>query len=162
MQTRLFSMQMEKPRIWPVMFSMASLMMLLLPTLLLALSPEKSTTLPLSLSTPNALPPKQNGPVESLSILASKTSFEITASIRTTDVLASTGDVEQKKWTLNTLQSLQNTLRQIKKLDPKRNRITIYPAAESLTEDVVHWMDVIRQDKQGTLFPEIIITRNQQ
>jgi len=144
------------------MFSMASLMMLLLPTLLLALSPEKSTTLPLSLSTPNALPPKQNGPVESLSILASKTSFEITASIRTTDVLASTGDVEQKKWTLNTLQSLQNTLRQIKKLDPKRNRITIYPAAESLTEDVVHWMDVIRQDKQGTLFPEIIITRNQQ
>ena len=162
MRTRLFPTQMDKLRIWPVMFSMASLMMLLLPTLLLALSPEKSTTLPLSLSSPNELPPKQNGPVESLRIAAAESGFTITASIRTTDVLASTGDVEQKEWRLENLQALQLTLRQIKNLDPKRERVTIYPAAESLTEEVVHWMDVIRRDKSGTLFPEIVITRNQQ
>ena len=142
-----------------MLFAMAALMLLLLPTLLLVLSPQKSTALALSVAGPGDIPNLPPGPIESLLVETHTEGFTVTANIRTTDVLASQGDVEQQTWQIKDLSGLQQRLRALKKFDPQRKRIQIQPAAQTLTEDVVLWMDILRKDSEGELFPEIIISR---
>lgn len=159
MQRKLFHREPTSTSIWPVLFSMAALMLLLLPTLLLVMSPQKSTALSLSVAGLNDIPRLPTGPVESLTVKATSPGFEVIAIIRNTDVLAKEGDTQSVGEKVTNLDELQKYLRHLKEMDPKRTRIQIQPAATTLTEDVVLWMDVLRKDKQGELFPEIIISR---
>lgn len=158
MKPSLFQHQELIPDTRPAMLSMAALMMLLLPTLLLCLAPQKLTGLPLSVSGPSeALPPPPPGAVEKLLLQATPDGFTIQARVRRTDVLASAGDVETKNWTLTEADSLPSILRQIKSLDTTRKRITVIPTLETSTAQLVWWMDLCRKDSQGELFPEVIL-----
>ena len=159
MRPKLFSTPQPTPSIWPMLFSMAAMMLLLLPTLLMVLSPQKSTALSLSVAGLGDIPNLPSGKVESIVIQATKDGFKVDAKVRQLDVGAGIGDVEERKFSAKDLAELQQVLRILKKIEPKRKRIEIQPDAQTLTEDVVLWMDVLRKDEQGELFPEIIIGR---
>ena len=48
-------------------------------------------------------------------------------------------------------------LGRLKQLDPKRERITVVPAATTPTEEVVRWMDAVRAGPEGALFERVIL-----
>ena len=140
------------------MFSMASLMILLLPMLLLIGSPQKNTGLPLSVAGPTEeLPPAPPGPVEFLSVRATESGFQVLAKVRKTDVRAAAGETERKSWEPSGLEKLQELLRQIKSLDPSRKRIKLYPEGSYTAQQVVQLMDVVQRDGKGELYSEIVL-----
>ena len=55
------------------------------------------------------------------------------------------------------LAELQAVLSTLKRLDPKRERITLVPAADTATDEVVRWMDAVRRGPEGELFPRVIL-----
>lgn len=137
---------------------MAALMMLLLPTLLLAMAPQKLTGLPLSVPGPSEeLPPLPPGPVESIEVQITSVGAILSAEIRATDVRATTGDTETKQWNLTRPQDVQPVLRGLKKLDPERTRLRLIPDPSSTTADVVYWMDIVRNDVDGELYPNVVV-----
>ena len=155
---KLFSHEDPIQDIRPMMLSMAALMLILIPILMLVLNPEKLTSLPLSVAGTNQeIPAAPPGIIESLNITENSNGFSLTALVRTSDVRSSFGDVEQKEWSFEDLTSLQKQLRTLKNLDPKRSRIELSPISTSSIEDVVLWMDLIRKDNEGTLFEEILL-----
>ena len=139
------------------LFAMASLMMLLLPTLLLSTSTQKFTTLPLSIaSSAEELPDRPGSPIKKIILSASDDGFSVQAWVRTTDVRSK--DLEEKTWNVENTAELYQALAQLKQIDPTHKRVTLAPLASSKTEDVVRWMDVVSNDSEGnTLFPEIVI-----
>jgi hypothetical protein len=156
--TRLFQTAEAATDIRPAMFSMAALMILLLPLLLLVGSPQKNTGLPLSVAGPaEELPPAPPGPVESLEVRALEEGFQIKAEVRTTDVRATAGDTESKGWETEDLEALQKVLRQVKGLDASRKRITVRPGLSYTAQQVVQLMDVVQRDQKGELFTEIVL-----
>ena len=155
---KLFSTPVESPDLRPTFLSMAALMMLLLPTLLLAMSPQKLTGLPLSVPGPSEeLPPLPPGPIESLTLEFNDTEASLTAQIRSTDVRASTGDTETKQWQITKGIDIHPILRRLKDLDPERTRLRLIPSKESTTADVVYWMDIVRSDPKGELFRNVVV-----
>ena len=139
------------------LFAMASLMMLLLPTLLLSTSTQKLTTLPLSIaSSAEELPDRPGSPIKKIVLTSTGKGFSVQAWVRTTDVRSK--DLEEKTWDVQNTKELYQALLQLKKIDPTHKRVTLSPLASSTTEEVVRWMDVVSQDPDGqTLFPEIVI-----
>ena len=139
------------------LFAMASLMMLLLPTLLLSTSTQKLSVLPLSIAgSSEELPSDPGNTIKKILLRAESNGFQLQAWVRTTDVRSQ--DFEEKNWTIEDTQTLHDVLTQLKALDPDHQRIILKPLASSKTEEVVRWMDVISQDSTGaSLFPEIII-----
>ena len=157
---RLFSPSRNETDIRPSLFSMASLMIILLPTLLLSLSTQKFTVLPLSVAgSQSEIPQDPNRLIQKIQLISEDQGFLLQASVRSTDVRADINDVEERKWNPQTLKELQTILQSLKKLDPKHRRIQIQPQPESSTEEVVLWMDVVSKNAQGELFPEIVIQR---
>ncbi|MFT5685062.1 MAG: hypothetical protein ACI8RZ_006008 [Myxococcota bacterium] len=155
---RLFSTPTEPPDIRPAMMSVAALMVLLLPALLMATSAQKLTGLALSVPGPSEqLPPEPTGAVEKLSVSRLPSGYLITAHVRSTDVLASVGDTERKELLVANLTDLQIQLAVFKGLDGKRQRITLVPGADTPTEEVVRWMDAVRRGPDGELYPRIIL-----
>ncbi len=155
---RLFSTPSEPPDIRPAMMSVAAMMVLLLPALLMAPSAQKLTGLGLSVPGPSEqLPPEPTGAVERLSVSRQPSGYLISAEVRSTDVLASTGDTERKDLLVPTLTELQTQLAVFKGLDAKRERITLVPSADTPTEEVVRWMDAVRRGPEGELFPRVIL-----
>ena len=155
---KLFSEPADNPDLRPTFLSMAALMMLLLPTLLLAMSPQKLTGLPLSVPGPSEkLPPMPSGPIEQLNLELKASDIILTAQIRSTDVRASAGDTETKQWSIKSASDLVPILRRLKSLDPDRTRLRLLPAAESTTADVVYWMDIVRSDESGELFRNVVV-----
>ena len=155
---KLFSKPNENPDLRPTFLSMAALMMLLLPTLLLAMSPQKLTGLPLSVPGPSEeLPPMPSGPVERLTLELKSSETTLTAEIRSTDVRASAGDTETKQWSIHSAAELTPILRRLKSLDPERTRLRLVPASESTTADVVYWMDIVRNDSIGELYRNVVV-----
>lgn len=155
---RLFQSPNEESDLRPAFLSMAALMMLLLPTLLLAMSPQKLTGLPLSVPGPSEeLPPLPSGPIERLSVQLLDEGAIIEAEIRSTDVRATIGDTERKQWTIKSEVELHPILRQLKSLDPDRSRITLHPSDSNTTADIVYWMDLFRSDSDGELFPKTVV-----
>ena len=152
---KVFSTQPEEPDIRPALLSMSALMMILLPTLLLVTTPQKLIGLSLSMAgTTTEIPPSPPGIIETLRLNVTPTSFVLQANVRTTDVLASAGDVESKTWTFGEWKELLIQLETLKKLDPSRNRILLRPHATSTTKQVIHWMDTLQR---GNLFSEVIV-----
>ena len=157
-RARLFTTPTEPPDIRPAMMSVAAMMVLLLPALLMATSAQKLTGLALSVPGPSEqLPPEPTGPVERLSVARIPAGYQITAEVRSTDVLASAGDTERKDLLVASLPELQTQLATLKGLDPKRDRITLVPAADTPTEEVVRWMDAVRRGPEGELYPRVIL-----
>ena len=157
-RARLFSTPTEPPDIRPAMMSIAAMMVLLLPALLMATSAQKLTGLALSVTGPSEqLPPEPTGAVEKLSVARVEAGYLITAEVRSTDVLASAGDTEHKDLLVSDLTALQAQLAVLKGLDTKRKRITLIPDAATPTEEVVRWMDAVRHGPDGELFPRVIL-----
>ena len=140
------------------MMSVAALMVLLLPILLMVTSAQKLTGLALGVPGPTEeLPPEPPGPVERLEVRRTEAGFVVGADVRNTDVLAQAGDTEHREFEVADLAGLREVLLTLKALDPKRVRITLVPLPTSSTDDVVHWMDVVRQGPDGPLFPRVVL-----
>jgi len=155
---RLFSAPPAAADVRPALLSVVSLMMLLLPMLLMATSAQKLTGLTLSVPGPTeSLPPELPGAVEKLSVQRVSGGYLVTASVRNTDVGSSIGDTEQKSFTEPTLTALQARLLSFKALDPSRDRIRLVPAADTPTDEVVRWMDTVRNSPEGPLFPKVVM-----
>ncbi|MEC7986230.1 MAG: hypothetical protein VX278_13780 [Myxococcota bacterium] len=133
-------------------------MIILLPTLLVSLSTQKFTALPLSVATSQSDLPQDPGRlIQKIQLIAQDDGFDLRAAVRATDVRASTEDVEQRKWNPKSLSELQAILQSLKKLDPQHRRIELQPLPSHSTADVVRWMDAVSKGKEGELFPEIIV-----
>lgn len=155
---RLFSPPPASADVRPALLSVVSLMMLLLPMLLMASSAQKLTGL--ALSVPGAgedLPPELPGVVERLTVYRVDEGYRVSAEVRNTDVGSAAGDTEQKQFTESDLRAMQQRLRAMKGLDPTRERVRLVPAADTPTDEVVRWMDAVRADDEGPLFPQVIM-----
>ena len=107
--SRSFQTDIEAPDIRPTLLSLAALMLLLIPILLLIVNPQKTTYLPLSMSTASGVPPiAHTGPIEFLKISIdtkrdseasdpnAKYIMQLEVHRRKSDVRASQGDTEIK------------------------------------------------------------------
>lgn len=158
MSRRLFAAPPATADVRPALMSVVSLMILLLPVLLLATSAQKLTGLALSVPGPTEqLPPEPPGPIETLRVQRASDGYTILAEVRRTDIGSGAGDTEQKQLSASDLRALQAQLRTLKGLDPDRDRIHLVPAADTPTEEVVRWMDAVRADAQGPLFPRVVL-----
>ncbi len=155
---RLFKKPTTGTDIRPAMFSMVSLMILLLPTLLFMTSPQKTAALAMTVAgNSDEIPPDPGGVIQALNVRKTEQGFELTASITKTDVRAAQGDVEKKSWMAKDALELTKILRQLKNLDPERTRITLRPGIGDNTADVVRCLDLLKKDKEGELFPKTLI-----
>lgn len=148
----------------PGLLSIISLLLLLLPFLLLTTSPQKLAELGFRLPPAGeGLPPLPKGVIEELWIEVEENAVVIHKAIRRSDVDAGQGEAD---WTQSRidgvegqpdLASIQRSLREIKSLDPKRERIRLHPASETTTAEVVVLMDALRADTQGELFGQVVL-----
>lgn len=158
MKRRLFPPAREAPDMRPALLSVVALMLLLVPMVLLTSTGQKATGLALGLPGPDDdLPPTPPGPVEQLRVERVEAGFRVQAAVRRTDVLASSGDVERQELEASDLAALQVHLRRLKRLDPDRERVTLAPGPDTPAGDVVAWMDAVRADAQGPLYPQVVI-----
>jgi len=138
--------------------SVIALMVLLLPMALMTTSSEKLTGLALGVPGPTEeIPPEPPGPVEALRVVRVADGYAVSAKVRRTDVVTSAGDTELKEFIEPDLASLQTRLASFKKMDEKRERITLAPAADTPTAEVVRWMDAVRRGPEGALYPRVIL-----
>ena len=155
---RLFaSQEVDSQGMTSALFAMASLMMLLLPTLLLSTSTQKFTSVPLSIAgSAEEIPDRPGSPIKKIWLQTIEEGFSLQAWVRTTDVRSH--DLEERSWDIQDTQELHEALLQLKKIDPTHRRIVLTPLPTSSTEDVVRWMDVLGSAPDGSsLFPEIVI-----
>lgn len=144
------------------MMAVISLMILVLPMVLMTTSAQKLTALPLGIPGPSeTLPPEPPGAVESLHVERTDDGYLVTADVRKTDVLATSGDTEHRVLHAGDLRQLQQVLGTLKSLDPSRKRITLEPAPTTTTDEVVRWMDAVRAGPSGELYPNVILEARQ-
>ena len=156
--SRLFSRATTSPDARPALFSVISLIVLLIPMLLLTSSLERTTGLPLGVAgSSDDLPPEPIGRVEALHVERVAEGYLLTADVRNTDVRSSAGDTERKQSTAPDLAALQQALVAFKSLDPGRKRISLRPGRATTTEEVVRWMDAVRVGPQGELYPRVVL-----
>ena len=152
---KLFSAPKQEIDIRPAFFALAALMMILLPTLLMITNPQKMIGIPLSMAGGSQdIPPTPPGAIEKIIVIVTEQGFVLQASVRKTDVLASSGDVELKTWNKKSWEEVLAELRKLKNLDPDRKRIQLSPALSSSTQQIVQWMD---QLQTPDLFPEVVL-----
>jgi hypothetical protein len=155
---RLFSQAPAGPDLRPALLSIVALMVLLLPLLLMTTSLQKRAGIALGVPGPDEeLPPEVPGAVEDLRVERQATGYLVRASVRKTDVVGSVGNTEAKEVLATDLTGLQEVLATFKGLDPKRERITLVPALDTPTDEVVRWMDAVRAGPSGELFPKVIL-----
>ncbi len=146
------------------MLAIISLLLLLLPFLLLTTSPQKLAALGFQLPKPGeGLPPLPKGVIEDLWVQAEGSTLTVHKRIRRSDVGANEGQSEASSLRIAPkndsfdLHGLQATLRELKTLDPARDRVQLNPNASSTAGDVVTLMDALRSDATGPLFGEVIL-----
>lgn len=167
---RSFQTDIDVPDIRPTLLSLAALMLLLIPIMLLIVNPQKTTYLPLSMSTNSGVPPiAHTGPIEVLKISIdtrsgfkssdhlAKYSIQLEVHRRKSDVRASQGDTEVKIWNFTSPKDCLQKLRDIKSFDKARERITVTPSKNLRTGDIVFWMDILRHDNDEDFFPSVIL-----
>ena len=126
-------------------FAMASLMMILLPTLLMVTNPQKIVTVPLSLSNVSGtFTPTHTGMVEKISIIATSTGFLVEMNVRKSDVLAASGNTELKSWTMTNWDSVLLRLREIETIDPEQHKIYVRPTSKNNAQTVIGWLDSLQ------------------
>ena len=126
-------------------FALASLMMILLPTLLMVTNPQKMVAVPLSLSKPNGtFTPTHTGIVEKITVLATQTNFTVEMYVRKSDVLASTGNTEIKSWTVSDWKAVQDRLTEIHKVDSEQVKVFLRPGPTHNAQTVIGWLDSLQ------------------
>ena len=126
-------------------FALASLMMILLPTLLMVTNPQKMVAVPLSLSQPNGrFIPTHTGIVEKINISAIGDKFVVEMHVRKSDVLASTGNTEIKSWTVSNWRGVQDRLAEIQKVDPDQRKVSLRPLPTHDAQTVLGWLDSLQ------------------
>ena len=145
MDTRLFTHSREAGDARSAFFAMASLMMILLPTLLMVTNPQKMVAVPLSLSKPTGtFTPTHTGIVEKITLTALNSGFTVEMHVRKSDVLASTGNTEIKSWTVGDWQGVQGRLVEIQKVDPEQKKISLRPLPGHNAQTVIGWLDSLQ------------------
>ena len=126
-------------------FALASLMMILLPTLLMVTNPQKMVAVPLSLSKPNgSFTSTHTGIVEKINILVTSEAFTVEMHVRKSDVLATTGNTEIKSWNLSNWKAVQNRLTEIQKVDPTQSKVSLRPSPNHNAQTVIGWIDSLQ------------------
>ena len=126
-------------------FALASLMMILLPTLLMVTNPQKMVAVPLSLSKPNGtFTPTHIGVVEKINVSATGEDFVVEMYVRKSDVLASTGNTEIKSWTVSNWKGVQHRLAEIQKVDPAQRKVSLRPNPTHDAQTVIGWLDSLQ------------------
>lgn len=126
-------------------FALASLMMILLPTLMMVTNPEKIVSVPLSLSSGTGqFTAPHSGIVEKISVVAHPNSFTVSIDVRKSDVLAASGSVETKTWELESWEKTLERLEAIRKMDSKQNKISLRPTKDHPAQNVIQWMDAVQ------------------
>jgi len=144
-QHKLFKRSTEESDARSGFFAMASLMMILLPTLLMVTNPQKMVTVPLSLSQASGtFTPTHTGMVEKISIIATSTGFLVEMNVRKSDVLAASGNTELKSWTMTNWNSVLTRLRKIQKVDPEQHKIYVRPTSQHNAQTVIGWLDSLQ------------------
>lgn len=142
MNTRLFRRSREDGDARGAFFAMASLMMILLPTLLMVTNPQKMVAVPLSLSQPNGtFTPTHTGVVEKITVVALSSGFTVEMHVRKSDVLASAGNTEVKSWTVPDWKGVQSRLSEIQKVDPEQKKVSLRPLPDQNAQTVIGWLD---------------------
>jgi len=154
---RLFQTAEPAHDLRPTVLSVVALMLLLLPLTLLSTSVDRRTGLPIGLSGGESERIAGDGPVEQIRILSLEEGFSVEASVRTTDVRASAGEVELQRMGAASLTELQGVLARLKRIDPGRREATLVPQAHSTTHQVVRWMDAIGEGPSGELYPKVVL-----
>lgn len=143
----------------PALLSVVALMLLLLPMLLMTTSAERRVGLALGVPGPDEeLEPDLPGAIENLRVERDPVGYLVVARVRNTDVVSAAGDTERKELRAADLGELQTALRSFKDLDPNREKVTLVPAPDTPTEEVVRWMDAVREGPSGPLFPKVILS----
>lgn len=132
-------------------------MLLLLPLALLCTSLERRAGIGLALTGSEASLPDDGGPLEALRVERTPSGFTIIAEVRSSDVRAHAGDVEQQSFEAETLTELGKIAGRMKRLDPNHKRATLVPLPTSTTAQIVRWMDVLRGGGNKPLFPEVVL-----
>ena len=159
---RLFAPQEDPISIGPALFSMAALMILLLPTLILGTSTQKFTSLPLAIAgSSEERPLDPNRTMDRIHLKIEENELVLRAWVRQTDIRAGERDVEEKTWRIQSKEALLSLLQQLKQIDPAHKRIEIQPHRGNRTDEVVRWMDIVQKSPDGELFPEILIESSQ-
>ena len=141
----LFSTPQDEPDIRAAFFAMASLMMILLPTLLMVTNPQKLVSLPLSLKgNRTEIKAVSKGMVEKMELRVEENGFRLTVAVRKTDVLASSGNTETQTWDLPDFDAVKIELKKLQVLDPDNHKIYVKPLALSSTQELVQWMDALQ------------------
>lgn len=141
----LFAKNREEPDARAAFFALASLMMILLPTLLMVTNPQKMVAVPLSLSKAGGtFTPTHSGLVERINVVASQNGFLVEMRVRKSDVLASTGNTEVKSWSVQTWSDVQVRLREVQKVDPEQSKIHLQPASTHDAQTVLGWLDSLQ------------------
>lgn len=154
----MFRQPPASPDTRPAILSVVSLMVILLPMLLMTTNARRLAGLPLSVAAPgDRLPPLPPGPIEDLRVRPVPGGYVVDAQVRSTDVRASAGDVEQRSLSADDLAGVQSILRTLKSLDPRRARVVLAPAPDTRTADVVRLMDAVQADGKGELFPQVVV-----
>ncbi len=140
-----------------------SLLLLLLPLLLVTTAAQKRVGLDLKISSQEGAGAPQMGPLERLALHVGEVGLEIRASIRKSDVTAALGDTEERRITLPhdsqgpDLAALQAALREMKRLDPTRERIELLPTDDVTAGTLMAILDAVRGDGAGPLFPQPLL-----
>jgi hypothetical protein len=136
-----------------------SLLLLLLPLLLVTTSAQKRVGLDLKVSSGEGPQVPSMGAVESLAVHLDPNGLEVRAALRRADVTAASGETEERLVRVPhgadgpDLAQLQATLRELKRLDPTRVRISLLPTDEVAAGTLVAVLDAVRGDRVGPLFP---------
>lgn len=148
----------------PALLSVIALMFLLLPFVLLTTSPQKLGGLGLALAGEGAEAPAVSpGPLERVEVRTDGSRLVLRAAIRSTDVTAEAGDTTETETVLPPvdarpdLAGLQTRLAELRHLDPHQQRITVIPADDLSTSQVVALVDAVRGDPASPLFEEVVL-----
>jgi biopolymer transport protein ExbD len=143
--TPLFRKQHGESDTRAAFFALASLMMILLPTLMMVTNPEKIVSVPLALSNgASQFTAPHNGIVEKISVVAHPNSFTVSIDVRKSDVLAASGSVETKTWELESWTDTLKRLEAIHQMDSEQQKISLRPGKDHSAQDVIQWMDAIQ------------------
>lgn len=164
MKRRLFLTAPPPADLRPAMLSVwIALLLLLLPMLLVASSPQKLAGIGLSVAGAGSLPPHA-GAVVAVSLRAADDgAVTITAVVRRTDVGANVGDTAAREDMVPArdghvdLVGVQAALLELHRLDPALTRITVGPPDGAPVRDTIALLDAVRAAGGRPLYPDVVL-----
>jgi hypothetical protein len=152
------------PDLRPGLLSIACLLLILLPCLLLTTSLYKLASVPFRLAGgEGGGEPDLPGVVTGVEVRVEPGQMMLRAALRTRDANAGAEDVVWNETPLPDLDgapdtaSLQARLAELKRLDPAWTRVTVLPDDRIPTDDVVLVMDALREGPDGPIAGEVLL-----